>query len=81
MRHIESRKSRRKTSQYEIYVDIDCEDKEKMNVLLHHLRHEVDCTTYEEFERIENSPMVKEFPALKTGHSILTSQSSFDTGN
>lgn len=80
VRHIESRKSRRKTSQYEIYVDIDCEDKEKMNVLLHHLRHEVDCTTYEEFERIENSPMVKEFPALKTGHSILTSQSSFDTG-
>lgn len=39
VRHIESRKSRRKTSQYEIYVDIDCEDKEKMNILLHHLRY------------------------------------------
>ena len=39
VRHIESRKSRRKTSQYEIYVDIDCKDKEKMNLLLHHLRY------------------------------------------
>ena len=42
-------------------------------------RHEVDCTTYEEFERIENSPKAKEFP-LKTMPSILTSQSSFDKG-
>lgn len=80
VRHIESRKSRRKSSQYEIYVDIDCEDKEKMNVLLHHLRHEVDCTTFEEFERIESSPMSKEFPN-KGVPSILTSQSSFDTGD
>lgn len=38
VRHIESRKSKRKDSQYEIYVDIDCENKEKLNALLHHLR-------------------------------------------
>lgn len=80
VRHIESRKSRRKTSQYEIYVDIDCDDKEKMNVLLHHLRHEVDCSTFEEFERIESSPKSKEFPQRITP-SILTSQSSFDKGD
>lgn len=39
VRHIESRKSRRKNSQYEIYLDIDCEDKDKMNQLLHQLRY------------------------------------------
>lgn len=79
VRHIESRKSKRKNSQYELYLDIDCEDKEKMQMVLHQLRHEVDCRTFEEFERIESSPKMKEFPHL--GQSILTSQSSFDKGD
>ncbi|XP_046917129.2 tryptophan 5-hydroxylase 1-like [Dermatophagoides farinae] len=79
VRHIESRKSRRKNSQYEIYLDIDCDDREKMQQLLHQLRHEVDCCTYEEFERICNSPKSKEPP--KQLPSILTSQSSFDKGD
>lgn len=79
VRHIESRKSKRKNSQYELYLDIDCEDKEKMQEVLHQLRHEVDCRTFEEYERIESSPKVKDFPHL--GPSILTSQSSFDKGD
>ncbi|KAF7495658.1 Tryptophan 5-hydroxylase 1 [Sarcoptes scabiei] len=79
VRHIESRKSRRKNSQYEIYLDIDCNDKQKMADLLHQLRHEVDCTTYEEFERIRSSPRTKDFPPSIP--SILTSQSSFDRGD
>lgn len=79
VRHIESRKSRRKNSQYEIYLDIDCDDKDKMNQLLHQLRHEVECCTYEEFERIESSPKSKENP--KSIPSILTTQSSFDKGD
>lgn len=36
--HIESRKSRRRNSQFEIYVDIDCDDKEKLIKVFHHLR-------------------------------------------
>ncbi|KAH9418557.1 Tryptophan 5-hydroxylase 1 [Dermatophagoides pteronyssinus] len=79
VRHIESRKSKRKDSQYEIYLDIDCDDKEKMQQLLHQLRHEVDCCTYEEFERICSSPKSKDLP--KQLPSILTSQSSFDNGD
>ncbi|XP_076311440.1 tryptophan 5-hydroxylase 1-like [Tachypleus tridentatus] len=47
--HIESRKSQRHTSQYEIYVDVECE-KGQMNDLIHALRHEVDCITLEELE-------------------------------
>ena len=40
--------------------------------------HEVDCQTYEEYERKENSPKAKEFsPSIA---SILTTQSSFDKG-
>lgn len=42
-------------------------------------RHEVDCCTYEEFERICSSPKSKDLP--KQLPSILTSQSSFDNGD
>lgn len=38
VQHIESRPSKSKENEYEIYVDIDCEDKNKMADLLHHLR-------------------------------------------
>jgi len=37
--HIESRRSKRRDSEFEIYVDIDCSDKEKMSMLLHLLRY------------------------------------------
>ncbi|KAI1291017.1 Tryptophan 5-hydroxylase 1 [Halotydeus destructor] len=56
--HIESRKSRRRDSEYEIYVNIDCEDKSKMANLVHHLRHEVNGCTLEEFDRSQRRSLV-----------------------
>lgn len=38
IKHVESRKSRRRESEFEIFVDIDCSDQEKMKKLIHHLR-------------------------------------------
>lgn len=38
IKHVESRKSRRRDSEFEIFVDIDCSDQEKMKKLVHHLR-------------------------------------------
>lgn len=38
IKHVESRKSKRRESEFEIFVDIDCSDKEKMKKLVHHLR-------------------------------------------
>ena len=38
VKHVESRKSKRRDSEFEIFVDIDCSDKEKMRKLVHHLR-------------------------------------------
>lgn len=38
IKHVESRKSKRRESEFEIFVDIDCSDKEKMRKLVHHLR-------------------------------------------
>lgn len=38
IKHVESRKSRRRESEFEIFVDIDCSDAEKMKKLVHHLR-------------------------------------------
>lgn len=39
IKHVESRKSKRRDSDFEIFVDIDCSDKEKMRKLVHHLRY------------------------------------------
>lgn len=38
IKHVESRKSKRRESEFEIFVDIDCSDQEKMKKLIHHLR-------------------------------------------
>lgn len=38
IKHVESRKSKRHDSEFEIFVDIDCSDQEKMKKLIHHLR-------------------------------------------
>lgn len=38
IKHVESRPSKRRESEFEIFVDIDCSDKEKMRKLVHHLR-------------------------------------------
>ena len=38
IKHVESRKSKRRDSEFEIFVDIDCSDQEKMKKLVHHLR-------------------------------------------
>lgn len=38
IKHVESRKSKRRESEFEIFVDIDCSDPEKMRKLVHHLR-------------------------------------------
>ncbi|CAG2105655.1 unnamed protein product, partial [Medioppia subpectinata] len=73
VKHIESRPSKRRDSEFEIFVDIDCDDKEKMTQLVHHLRHEVDGCTSEEFER--SSPKSKE----KIQLSVLMTQPSIDT--
>lgn len=54
VKHIESRKAKRPNKsgdEYEIYVDIDCDDEEKMVELIHLLRYEVDGRTMEEFQR------------------------------
>ncbi|GBN16884.1 Tryptophan 5-hydroxylase 1, partial [Araneus ventricosus] len=50
--HIESRKSRKRPSQYEIYVDVQCEQSQ-INDLLHSLEHEVECVSLEQFEKGE----------------------------
>ena len=38
IKHVESRRSKRRDSEFEIFVDIDCNDREKMRNLAHHLR-------------------------------------------
>lgn len=74
VQHIESRKSKRRESEYEIYVDIDCEDENKMVDLLHHLRHELDGRTLEEFQRSS-----KKSNDCKSGRrNLLLSQPSVD---
>lgn len=89
VKHIESRKSKRGTKdgdQYEIYVDIDCDDEEKMVELMHLLRHEVDGRTLEEFERCKAAKVT---PGVSTGlartgslrgRKTLLSQPSLDSG-
>ncbi|GIY28781.1 tryptophan 5-hydroxylase 1 [Caerostris extrusa] len=52
VQHIESRKSRQRPSQYEIYVDVQCEQNQ-INDLLHNLEHEVECVSLEQFEKGE----------------------------
>ncbi|RWS20497.1 tryptophan 5-hydroxylase 1-like protein, partial [Leptotrombidium deliense] len=74
--HIESRKSRTRDSEFEIYVDIDCDDKNKMSLLLHHLRHEVDGCTMEEYERSKHKKKDDE----KRGPNLLLPQPSVDIG-
>ncbi|XP_054164639.1 tryptophan 5-hydroxylase 1-like, partial [Oppia nitens] len=75
VKHIESRPSKRRDSEYEIFVDIDCNDQQLMTDLIHHLRHEVDGCTFEEFER--SSPKgLKDKP--QRGLSVLMTQPSID---
>lgn len=38
IKHVESRPSKRRDSEFEIFVDIDCSDRDKMRKLVHHLR-------------------------------------------
>ena len=38
IKHVESRRSKRRDSEFEIFVDIDCDDRDKMRKLVHHLR-------------------------------------------
>lgn len=38
IKHVESRRSKRRDSEFEIFVDIDCSDQDKMKKLVHHLR-------------------------------------------
>lgn len=38
IKHVESRPSKRRDSEFEIFVDIDCDDRDKMRKLVHHLR-------------------------------------------
>lgn len=75
IKHVESRKSRRHDSEFEIFVDIDCSDKEKMRKLVHHLRHEVNCLTKEEFERLPNKTLVRQSSQMQ---SPLSSSLSFN---
>lgn len=67
VQHIESRKSKRNDSEYEIFVDIDCDDQAMMSDLVHHLRHEVDGRTLEEFERSKSSSPKDKTPAGSVG--------------
>lgn len=82
VKHIESRKSKRSESEYEIFVDIDCDDCDIMSTLVHHLRHEVDGRTLEEFERSKaSSPKDKISHQLSTTgrkKNLLLSQPSID---
>ncbi|KAG8197899.1 hypothetical protein JTE90_020278 [Oedothorax gibbosus] len=50
--HIESRKSRKRPSQYEIYVDVQCGESQ-IGDLVHSLEHEVECVSLEQFEKGE----------------------------
>ena len=76
VQHIESRKSKRRESEYEIYVDIDCDGDDKMASLLHHLRHELDGRTLEEFQRSQN----KKQNEGRGRRNLLLSQPSVDNG-
>ena len=78
VKHIESRKSKRRESEYEIYVDIDCDDDDKMASLLHHLRHELDGRTLEEFQRSQNKGKLNESRSGR--RNLLLSQPSVDNG-
>lgn len=79
VKHIESRKSKRNDSEFEIYVDIDCDDMEKMSSLVHNLRHEVDGCTLEEFERSKRRSTSDSQTAKPTKKLLLT-QPSVDNG-
>lgn len=63
--HIESRKSLKRPSQYEIFVDVDCE-KNQMKDLIHALKHEVECISLEEYEtgRVDLTPTTPTSPGL-----------------
>ncbi|XP_074605644.1 tryptophan 5-hydroxylase 1-like [Brevipalpus obovatus] len=69
--HIESRRSKRKESEYEIFVNIDCDDAQRINDLMHHLRHEVDCCTFEEFERSKHRALTR----TKSRHKLMSQAS------
>jgi tryptophan 5-monooxygenase len=77
VKHIESRRSKRRENEFEIYVDIDCEDPIVMSQLVHHLRHEVDGRTLEEFER-KASQKGSSGQVIKRQKSLLSAQKSFE---
>lgn len=77
IKHVESRPSKRRNSEFEIFVDIDCSDQAKMKKLVHHLRHEVNCLTKQEFERSSSINMNQKKPP---GASQLVRQPSLSLG-
>lgn len=79
MKHIESRKSKRREAEYEVYVDIDCDDPVIMSQLVHHLRHEVGGRTLEEFKRSsQKSKAIDGHGTIKRQFSLLSQQKSFE---
>lgn len=72
IKHVESRKSKRRDSEFEIFVDIDCSDQAKMKKLVHHMRHELNCLTKQEFERSSKLPnqLVRQSSLLLPGTQI-----------
>lgn len=74
--HIESRKSIKRPSQFEIYVDVQCENN-TMEDVVHALQHEVDCVTMEEYENAEEEvfdfpPMTPTSPSIQAGTNYVT---------
>lgn len=78
IKHVESRKSKRRDSEFEIFVDIDCSDQAKMKKLVHHMRHELNCLTKQEYERSSKlpGPLVRQSSLLLAGTQINGSSSN-----
>lgn len=52
IKHVESRRSKRRDSEFEIFVDIDCSNQDKMKKLVHHLRFVFRKLERESFKRL-----------------------------
>ncbi|CAM1302652.1 Trh (predicted) [Pycnogonum litorale] len=55
--HIESRKSRHRDSQYEILVDVSC-DNSKMDGIVKKLQHQISCISLDEYRNGDELPQV-----------------------
>ena len=64
--HIESRKSRRRDSEYEILVDIEC-DNTRMDGLTKRLQRDVSCLSLHDYDKGEDFPST---PCLTSQESI-----------